>query len=64
MRFGQVHESSGSLKAITLLNHLNEIITYCHGYFEVLNDNAQRQFVYFIIAICRNTLKSFLNPFL
>ena len=28
------------------------------------NDNAQRQFVYFIIAICRNTLKSFLSQFL
>ena len=34
-----------------------------HGYYEVPNDNAQRQFVYFIVAICRNTLKSFLVSF-
>ena len=28
------------------------------------NDNAQRQFVYFIVAICHNALKSFLRQFL
>ena len=28
------------------------------------NGNAQRQFVYFIVAICRNILKSFLSQFL
>ena len=30
-----------------------------YGYYEVSNDKVQRQFVYFIVAICRNTLKSF-----
>ena len=30
-----------------------------HGYCEVRNGNTKRQFVYFIVAICRNTLKSF-----
>ena len=34
-----------------------EVITYFHGYHEVPSDNAHRQFVYFIVAICRNTLK-------
>ena len=28
------------------------------------DNNVQRQFVYFIVAICRNTLKSFLSQFL
>ena len=32
------------------------------GCYEIPNDNVQRQFVYFIVAICRNTLKkSFLS---
>ena len=57
----QLRESSGSLKTINTLEsskslHISMII--------MKNDNAQRQFVYFIIAICRNTLKSFLSQFL
>ena len=28
------------------------------------SDNAQQQFVYFIVVICCNTLKSFLSRFL
>ena len=32
--------------------------------YEVPSDNAQRQFVYFIVAICRDALKSFLSQFL
>ena len=54
-------------KQLTLRNHLNlyEIVTSSfHGYYEVRHDHAQRQFVYFIVAICRNTLKSFLSQFL
>ena len=34
-----------------------------HGYYYVPNNNVQRQFVYFIPAICRNTLKNFTIPF-
>ena len=50
-------------KQLTLRNHLNlfKVITSIHGYLEVPSDNAQRQFVYFIVAICRNTLKNFLS---
>ena len=32
--------------------------------YEVPKDNVQRQFFYFIVAICRNTLKSFVSQFL
>ena len=28
------------------------------------NDEVERQFVYFIVAICRNILKSFVSQFL
>ena len=38
---------------------LYEVITQFRVYYEVPNDNAQRQCVYFIVAICCNTLKSF-----
>ena len=41
-----------------------EVVTKFHGYYEVQSDNAQRQFVYFIVAICCNILESFLNQFL
>ena len=40
--FEQLYESSGSLKKFTFWNYLN---------LEVLNDNAQWQFVYFISEI-------------
>ena len=29
-----------------------EVITKFHGYYEEKSDNAQRQFVYFIVVIC------------
>ena len=34
------------------------------SHYEVGNDNVQRQSVYFIVAIRRNTRKSFLSQFL
>ena len=53
-------------KQLTHRDQLNlyEVITQFHGYYEVPNDYVQRQFVYFIVAICRNTLKSFISHFL
>ena len=33
------------------------------GCYKVSNDNVQQHFVYFIVAICNNTLKSFVNQF-
>ena len=65
IRLEQLHESSVSLKT-ALGNHLNlcKVITQFHGYYEVWNDNVQQQFVYFIVAICCNTLKGFLSQFL
>ena len=50
-------------KQLTLRNHLNlyELVTLFHGYHEVANDNVQRQFVYFIVTIWCNTLKSFIS---
>ena len=44
--------------------NLYKVNTKFHGYYEVRNDNAKRQFVDFIVGICRNTLKSFLSQFL
>ena len=32
---------------------------YLHGFYEVSNYKVQRKFVYFIVAIYHNTLKSF-----
>ena len=30
----------------------------------IMNDNVQQQFIYLIVAICRNTLRSILSQFL
>ena len=66
IRFEQLRKSSGSFKTINNRNHLNlyKAITLFYAYDEVPNDNAQRQFAYFIAAIYQNTLKSFLSQLL
>ena len=53
-------------KQLIFRNHLNlyGVITFfiklLHNFMIILkNDNAQQQFVYFIVTICCNTLKSF-----
>ena len=54
-----------SLKLTLTLTGGNFPLGQLSGYhYEVPNDNTQQQFVYFIVAICCNTLKSFLSQFL
>ena len=64
--FNNCTKAQLSWKQLPLRNHLNlyEAIILFPGYYEVPHNNVQQQFVYFIVAICRNTLKSFLNQFL
>ena len=63
MHFEQMHESSVSLKAISTSETFKSlsVITYFYGYYEVPNDNAERQLVYLIVGICHNTLKNLLK---
>ena len=51
MRFEQLRQSSGNMKTIDTSESFK-------------SNNAQRQFVYFIVTIWSNTLKDFLSQFL
>ena len=55
-----------TLRQLKLRNHLSlyKVVTYFHGYYEIPNDNVQRQFVYFIVTICCNYLKRFISQLL
>ena len=53
-------------KTINTSKTFKSLRSHCiiYVYYEVKGDNAQRQFIYFIIAIYRKTLKNFLSQFL
>ena len=59
--FKKLHESSVSFKTInTSKVHMNSL----HYFMVIMNDNVQQQFIYLIVVICRNTLRSILSQFL